>query len=90
MGKKRQPRYMDHFLYRIDMKSFLIYVSRHCQTQAREVYANLPLLEPLGTVFVLARPSRSRHGQFYPLGGRRNQRPPLFRHNILRQLPVQS
>jgi hypothetical protein len=34
MGKKRQPRYMDHFLYRIDMKSFLIHVSRHCQTQA--------------------------------------------------------
>ena len=35
MGKKRQPRYMDHYLYRIDMKSFLIHVSRHCQTQVK-------------------------------------------------------
>jgi hypothetical protein len=55
MGKKRQLRYIDHFLYRIDMKSFLIHVSRHCQTQVSELKKKEPVLESVNTTLLNTR-----------------------------------
>ena len=69
-------------------KTSTCYVNRdfHVGPRPKEMLTPICLLwSRWEQFFFLARPSRSRHGQFCPLGGRRNQRPPLCRHNMLRR-----